>query len=130
LSEYKREVPVSGLTLHQRAERILRKNNYSQDEYLDALLQAQAETETSASVEELAVDLLRTTPKLTSLEAARVLAEAKLGVNREPEDPVQAEAERLARERGTSLARIRSYRELAALYQEAERELAGSKTGG
>lgn len=58
---------------------------------------------------------------LRSLEAARVLAEVRLGVRREPEDPIQATAERLARERGTSIEAISDYRQLAALYRKAER---------
>jgi hypothetical protein len=114
----------SGQDLHQRAERILGKRNYTHGEYLEALLQAQADTTITASVEELARELLECEPRLKTIEAARVLAEVKLGVRREPEDPVQATAERLARERGTRVDWIRDYRELAALYEEAERAIA------
>ena len=121
MSEYRREVPTAGQGLHERAERILGKRDYTHDEYLEALTQAQKVTATAASVEELARQILKDEPRLKTIDAARAMAEVTLGVHREPEDPVQATAERLAKERGKRLEWIRDYRELAALYEEAER---------
>jgi hypothetical protein len=118
-----------GDNLHRRAEALLGKRGYSSREYMDALVQAEDESRTAATVADLAQELLREHPKLGSLEAARVLAEARLGLHREPDDSVQATAERLARSRGTSIEAITDYRELSELYQRAERVLTATEGG-
>lgn len=122
-------MPKSGLTLHKQAERTLGKHDYTHAEYFDALVQAEAQTTKAASVEQLAQTILRERRGgVENLDVARVLAESKLGIHREPDDPIQVAAERLARSRGASIEAIRDYRQLAALYREAERVLA--TTGG
>lgn len=129
MSEYKPKVRLAGEALHRRAEQILGKREYDQAEYLDALERADAETRTAETVEELAERLVRERPDLTGIEAARVLARAKLGEFSQPEDPIQVAAERLARQRGGSIDSIRDYRELASLYEEAGRMVVAESGG-
>ena len=127
-SDENRAVTTVGEGLHRRAEQILGKSNYTSNEYLGALERAEKEANAAEDVDDLAEQLLRARPALGGMDAARVLARVRLGVDSPPEDAVQREAERLAKSRGLSLDEITDYRMLAGLYAQAERNLQNKRT--